>query len=81
MEPLPGDGWLAGTSKGVKNDRCLNLKVPAGVYEAVRVDSEQDTVDGVRQVQQWYAPGIGLVKSGEVGKPGLVLKSFTPGKE
>jgi hypothetical protein len=71
----------AGTSTRTTFHGHGRVEVPAGVYEAVRVDSEQETIDGVRRVQVWYAPGIGLIKSGEVGKPGLVLKSFTPGKD
>jgi DUF3108-like len=40
------------------------VKVPAGTFEAVRVDVVQYVSnDSIIQFSEWYAPGVGLVKS------------------
>lgn len=56
------------------------VKVPAGTFEAVRVDSSY-TFGGVTGAAQfWYAPGVGLVKMTYDGGKERVLKAFTPAK-
>jgi hypothetical protein len=55
------------------------VKVPAGEFTAIRVDSDLTLNGHPRQSTAWYAPGVGLVKL-IVGNTEKVLKSFTPGK-
>lgn len=64
------------------------VRVPAGVFEAVRVESEY-TLNGIPcWLTVWFAPRVGAVKwSGGSGRKeddkrpnGQVLKRFTPGK-
>jgi hypothetical protein len=57
------------------------VKVPAGEFEAVRVEAGFSTNPGgqVRSVVYWYAPNVGIVKMD--GPPELVLKAFSLGKE
>jgi hypothetical protein len=57
------------------------IEVPAGKFEAVRVDLEQTVGGRNRKVQAWYALGIGLVKMTQNGEELWLLKSFTPAKE
>jgi hypothetical protein len=62
------------------------IKVLAGTFEAVRVDTNFPAVPGGKiersKVSAWYAPNVGLVKlTGTDGKDIWQLKSFTPGKE
>ena len=56
------------------------VKVPAGSFEAVRVDIEQPHADRVRTIRAWYAPDIGLLKMTDDDKEIWLLKSFTSGK-
>ena len=53
------------------------VKVPAGEFDAVRVDVEMHLKGKELKTTDWYANGIGMVKS----SGGFVLKSFTPGKD
>ncbi len=55
------------------------VKVPAGEFEAARVDFEfvLDDAEEVHKVTHWYVHGVGLVKSDDF----LKLKSFKPGKD
>jgi hypothetical protein len=55
------------------------VKVPAGSFEAVRVDSEYCLKGQKITRSLWYAPHIGVVKI--TGNGTQVLKSFTPGKQ
>jgi hypothetical protein len=58
------------------------IKVPAGTFEAVRVDMEQNRAGRLQgTLQAWYAPGVGLLKMTENDKVIWLLKSFTSGKE
>jgi hypothetical protein len=63
------------------------VKVPAGTFEAVRLDVDFTTVIGGRprksKVNEWYAPHVGLVKKTDENDETAtrLLKSFTPGKE
>jgi len=53
------------------------IKVPAGTFEAVRVDIAQRG----RTIRAWFAPDVGLLKMTEDDRePIWLLKSFTPGK-
>jgi hypothetical protein len=59
------------------------IKVPAGTFEAVKVNVEYALKDGARRVLvDWYAPNVGLVRKADgEGKNIWLLKSFTPGKD
>jgi hypothetical protein len=69
----PGDNKPTMTASGPER-----VKVPAGEYDAIRVEQRDQHPDP--QTTRWYAPGVGLVKvtSGDLL---IVLKSFDPGKE
>jgi hypothetical protein len=69
-------GVIKGTkAQAAKTER---LKVPAGVFEAVKVENRRDPQGGVDSTH-WYASGVGLVQIDD--PPYMVLKSFAPGKE
>jgi hypothetical protein len=57
------------------------LKVPAGTFEAVRVDAVYSLGGSEQKTTFWYARNVGLVKMDYNGGKERVLKSFTPGKE
>jgi hypothetical protein len=79
-----GDSWpfrLDGC-EGTKTISAVEtIKVPAGTFEAVRVDTEYTRANQRRLVRSWYAPGIGLLRMTEDGTDLWVLKAFVPGKE
>ena len=79
-----GDSWAMSTAglEGAKTIGAVEtIKVPAGTFEAVRVDSDYTFVGRRRLNSAWYAPGVGLLKMTEDGNTIWLLKSFTPGKE
>jgi len=60
--------------------RWERITVPAGKFDAERVDVTKVDRDGTRGEQFfWYARGVGLVKSVYGSGQSLVLNSFTPG--
>jgi hypothetical protein len=56
------------------------VKVPAGTYDAVRVDVLGRSNGPREMCSCWYAPGVGLVKATIGEQTVKVLKSFEPGK-
>jgi hypothetical protein len=72
-----------GNSKGKCVERKIErVKVPAGSYDAIRVEWE-GTIDGnALSSKSWYAPKVGLVKEvwGDEDRVKL-LKAFAPGKD
>lgn len=72
-------GWTT-TVRGVEK-----VMVPAGEYEAVRVDEVAHSPDGVVTVTSWYARGVGLVKRVQRAGGGeesvRVLHRFRLGRE
>jgi hypothetical protein len=62
-----------------------DVEVPAGKFRAVRIDSVMKAKDFTLETSDWYAPGLGLVKStnrsSDGGEDVKVLKSFAPGKK
>jgi hypothetical protein len=78
-----GEKWEYDTA-GVKGTDTIagveRVTVPAGTFEAVRVDSVYTFVGKTENDSFWYAAGIGLVKMKYDGGKERVLKSFTPGK-
>lgn len=78
-----GDSWAveAPDLSGTKTVGGVEaVTVPAGRFQAVRVETDY-TSGGRRQKNTaWYAPGVGLVKAVNDGTSTWVLKSFTPGK-
>lgn len=55
--------------------------VPAGSFEAVRVDSESACGERVRRRTTWYAARVGPVKHAWADGTVAVLKSFRPGTD
>lgn len=88
----PGDTWTHRTpgwgghtlKRTFTLGREEEVEVPAGKYKAIKVESvgKLDVFDG--RMTEWYAPGVGVVKS-ETRMGSFiftsVLKEFTPGKE
>lgn len=82
-----GDTWdwkfLNGTT-GTDTVRGMEkLEVPGGTFEAVKVDSKMSIGGGGAIVHStnWYASGVGLLKTSFNGNDQRVLKSFSPGKD
>jgi hypothetical protein len=78
---LAGEPWgrAVGSAKAYGPER---VEVPAGTYQAIRVELELPYVDGREgkaRKTTWYAPGVGKVKE-VYGEKVKVLKSFHPGK-
>jgi hypothetical protein len=91
-----GDEWTVDTRFGTstttykfKVGKPEKVKVPAGTYDAVRVDwagsgnspfsDNKITIPGTK----WFADGVGLIRVDVpegLGKSSLLLKSFTPAK-
>jgi hypothetical protein len=61
------------------------VEVPAGKFRAVRIESVFKGKGFTLKTTDWYARGVGLVKSTSIADYGenevKVLKSFTPGKK
>ena len=87
----PGDKWtthpmfmhvkidLVNTFMGSEE-----IEVPAGKFTALRVDSEFTDGGKTLRITNWFAPGIGPIKTTMKGPDVdvvVVLKSFAPGKE
>ena len=65
-----GKAWVAGREQ---------VRVPAGTYPAVRVESEAAFRGRVIRATSWYAPGVGLVRHDSNGHTVMALRSYTPG--
>ena len=78
-----GQSWDLGDLRDVKLTAYgpERVKVPAGEFNAIRVEHWSTQYEGVRPNQIcWYAVDVGLVKL-ESGDIVVTLKSFTRGKE
>jgi hypothetical protein len=79
----PGDSWKSDPDRSEENAKIIGVervRVPAGTFEAVRVDAKYATGGPQKEPASfWYAPGVGLVKF--TGGKEQVLKSFSPGTE
>ena len=77
-----GTAWPVDTG-GIKGTMRIGaiekVTVPAGTFEAVRVDADVAFLGTKKRDRSWYAPAIGLVKM-TYDKKERVLKSFTPGR-
>lgn len=84
---VPGDAWVGKLPPtGHKERRFVTrgwekVRVPAGQFDAVRVDSTYVLHDGTagRIDRTWYAPGVGEVKWEDEEGRRKVLKRFTRG--
>jgi hypothetical protein len=86
-----GDEWDGHTGPTTRREKARRsvggferVEVPAGTFEAVRVEEESTDRGQPTRATCWYARGAGLVK--RVHKRGdlesvVALKSFTPGKD
>jgi hypothetical protein len=78
---IPADGGVATFTYTV--GKVEEVKVPAGTFQAIRVEERTDPTVLRMRATRWYAPGVGLVKaitsSGKIEQT-QVLKSYTPGK-
>ncbi len=78
----PGDTWARADPEGTSTIRAVEeVKVPAGTYEAVRVDFDYTLNGQKRQTSFWYAADVGLVKMTYDEDKTLVLKKFIRGTE
>ena len=85
----PGAAWTSRfTFRGFKYTLTRTarkpepVEVPAGRYEAVRVDIEDTKEDRIAG-REWYAQGVGVVRAewDAPTKEELILTKFEPGKE
>ncbi len=81
----PGQTWTFGATE-VTVVGIERVEVPAGTFQAVRVEKVVPLGGLPVTFSYWYAPDVGVVRRttrvGERGKEQVeVLKSFTPGKE
>ena len=84
-----GDWWECEPSKGYTISYTARgterVEVPAGTFDAVRVEEVNKGAGGGNSRTLWYAPGVGEVKAvinEGIGKGEVrVLHSFTPGKD
>jgi hypothetical protein len=79
-----GNSWGITTRylKGTKTIGAVEkVTVPAGTFEAVRVDSDYTLQGNKEKGSTWFAPGVGLLRMTDSnGDDVWLLKSFTPGK-
>jgi len=82
-----GDAWeregnsVVGAIRTRREVRGVEwVEVPAGKYQAVRVDTRLRAGGEDYRLTDWYAEGVGLVQSASDGLVSTVLKSFTPGR-
>lgn len=79
-----GESWAVKTTgiKGTKKAAAVEtIKVPAGTFEAVRIESEYGPATAPSKSTAWYAPNVGLIKVIEGdGTVAWLLKAFEPAK-
>jgi hypothetical protein len=89
LPPKPDSKWKEQFPEKALIRTCTmfeaeRIKVPAGEYQAIRVETvyANDGKKEYRFSDDWYAPGVGLVKQQrrDINRV-QVLKSFTLGKE
>lgn len=75
-----GDSWTSPSDADLVHRYVgeEKLKVPAGEYQTLRVWSGDSR--GQCLCEDWYAPGVGLVKSVALHRTIVELIAFTPGK-
>jgi hypothetical protein len=80
----PGETWTDPHPNGARTAVFKGVEkvaVPAGTYQATRVDVVYAPPDGMpARASFWYAAGVGAVKF-VVGGRETVLKKFTPAKD
>jgi hypothetical protein len=80
-----GATWTADGAGGLPTKvtytvgKVEEVEVLAGKYKAIRLDAETKAGELTRKHTQWYAPGIGVIKTETPGGT-IELKEFTPGK-
>jgi len=82
-----GEKWTAKLSIG-KSDaeyeitvgKAEEIKVPAGTFTAIPVRQQNLRNKSSAPLEYWFAPNVGLVKSGTTRGLTTDLKAFTPGK-
>jgi hypothetical protein len=86
LSPTPGDRWnvVTGTGPELTISHATfgpeRVKVPAGVFQALRVEGHYTLGGNSHLTTYWYAPGVGMIKAVS-GDLVTVLKAFTPGQE
>lgn len=80
QSPISLDGEARGTNE-MRAGAVEKVKVPAGTFQAVRVDTLSTSPEGKQQrLTHWYAPGVGLVRVTYRPGSSCDLKSFEPGR-
>jgi hypothetical protein len=82
----PGNKWENTGRNPDRTETCTafgpeEVEVPAGKYQAIRVEAEFAIGGKPYRSTAWYAPGVGLVRKVHPDGEVQVLKSFTPGKD
>jgi len=77
-----GDSWTSSDPEGTDTVRGVEkITVPAGTFDALRVDAEYTLAGQKMKTVFWYEAGVGIVKWIHRERETRVLKSFTRGKE
>ena len=61
--------------------KAEKITVPAGTFTAVPVTIRSVRPGGAADVVSWYADGVGMVRQDTGGRPTLLLKAATGGKD
>lgn len=81
----PGDAWTSKAQDGTVSTYSVreaeDVEVPAGKFKAHRIDCDWRQDGKAHRVTDWYAAGVGLVRSTSDGETVRTLKSFTPAKD
>lgn len=78
-----GESWAVKTIgvEGTKKVAAVEtIKVPAGTFEAVRVESDYGPATAPSKSTAWYAPNVGLIKVVDGGTVTWLLKAVELGK-
>jgi hypothetical protein len=78
--PIRLDGQDRGRSEMLAGP-TEDVKVPAGTYRAVRVETLSTCAQTEQRLTHWYAPRVGLVRVKYRPGSSRDLKSFDPGKD
>jgi hypothetical protein len=78
-------GRSEGAEVRIKGEKSISgpekIKVPAGTFEAFKIEASYSYDDTAGKASSWYSTGVGLIKCVADGNPTITLKKFTEGKK
>ena len=84
LPAVPGETWEAQVRDLTFKYTTVGperVEVPAGKFDAIRVDMTHEVAGRQVKVSYWYALGVGPVKVVVDGRTAMSLKKFTAGKD